>query len=56
MARSLILVTLYLVCALESFLLKNAMGQFLSYHCSQLNCGGISVYLKVLCKVRVGQY
>ena len=27
----------------------------LSYHCSQLHPGGISVYLKRLCKVRVGQ-
>ncbi len=28
----------------------------LSYHCSQLHCGGISVYLKRLCKVQVDQY
>jgi hypothetical protein len=27
----------------------------LSYHCSQLRCGGVSVYLKRLGKVWVGQ-
>ncbi len=27
----------------------------LSYHCSQLHCGGISVYLKRIRKVWVGQ-
>jgi hypothetical protein len=47
---------LYGVCS-RKLPTKECIGPVtLSYHCSQLHCGGISVYLKGHRKVWVGQY